>query len=148
MFGLEEEELIIPKQFLHAAAVGAALAAQETETCSMGELLASLCGQTAAAARLVHRSALSLPACISLTDPAASGVIPPEGCALGIDVGSTSTDLVLLAPGGGLIDFQYLRTAGDPEGAVRQGLEHLQERFGAIPLLAVCVAGFGREHRL
>ena len=145
VFGLEEEELIIPKQFLHAAAVGAALAAQETETCSMGELLASLCGQTAAAARLVHRSALSLPACISLTDPAASGVIPPEGCALGIDVGSTSTDLVLLAPGGGLIDFQYLRTAGDPEGAVRQGLEHLQERFGEIPLLAVGVTGSGRE---
>ena len=145
VFGLEEEDLIIPDPFLHAAAVGAALAAQEVETCSMGELLASLCGQPAAAGRLVRRSPLSQPAGVSLTDPASSGVIPLEGCALGIDVGSTSTDLVLMDPDGGLIDFQYLRTAGDPEGAVRRGLEHLRERFGELPLLAVGVTGSGRE---
>ena len=145
VFGLEEEDLIIPDPFLHAAAVGAALAAQEAETCSMGELLASLCGQPAATGRLVRRSPLSQPAGVSLTDPASSGVIPLEGCALGIDVGSTSTDLVLMDPDGGLIDFQYLRTAGDPEGAVRRGLEHLRERFGELPLLAVGVTGSGRE---
>ena len=145
VFGLEEEDLIIPDPFLHAAAVGAALAAQEAETCSMGELLASLCGQPAAAGRLVRRSPLSQPAGASLTDPASSGVIPLEGCALGIDVGSTSTDLVLMDPDGALIDFQYLRTAGDPEGAVRRGLEHLRERFGELPLLAVGVTGSGRE---
>ena len=145
VFGLEEEDLIIPDPFLHAAAVGAALAAQEAETCSMRELLASLCGQPAAAGRLVRRSPLSQPAGASLTDPASSGVIPLEGCALGIDVGSTSTDLVLMDPDGGLIDFQYLRTAGDPEGAVRRGLEHLRERFGELPLLAVGVTGSGRE---
>ena len=145
VFGLEEEDLIIPDPFLHAAAVGAALAAQEAETCSMGELLASLCGQPAAAGRLVRRSPLSQPAGASLTDPASSGVIPLEGCALGIDVGSTSTDLVLMDPDGGLIVFQYLRTAGDPEGAVRRGLEHLRERFGELPLLAVGVTGSGRE---
>ena len=145
VFGLEEEDLIIPDPFLHAAAVGDALAAQEAETCSMGELLASLCGQPAAAGRLVRRSPLSQPAGVSLTDPASSGVIPLEGCALGIDVGSTSTDLVLMDPDGGLIDFQYLRTAGDPEGAVRRGLEHLRERFGELPLLAVGVTGSGRE---
>ena len=145
VFGLEKEDLIIPDPFLHAAAVGAALAAQEAETCSMGELLASLCGQPAAAGRLVRRSPLSQPAGVSLTDPASSGVIPLEGCALGIDVGSTSTDLVLMDPDGGLIDFQYLRTAGDPEGAVRRGLEHLRERFGELPLLAVGVTGSGRE---
>ncbi len=145
VFGLEEEDLIIPDPFLHAAAVGAALAAQEAETCSMGELLASLCGQPAAADQLVRRSPLSQPAGVSLTAPASSGVIPLEGCALGIDVGSTSTDLVLMDPDGGLIDFQYLRTAGDPEGAVRRGLEHLRERFGELPLLAVGVTGSGRE---
>ena len=145
VFGLEEEDLIIPDPFLHAAAVGAALAAQEAETCSMGELLASLCGQPAAAGRLVRRSPLSQPAGASLTDPASSGVIPLEGCALGIDVVSTSTDLVLMDPDGGLIDFQYLRTAGDPEGAVRRGLEHLRERFGELPLLTVGVTGSGRE---
>lgn len=45
VFGLTEEELILPKNFLYAGAAGAALAAQEAGTCSMGELLASLCGQ-------------------------------------------------------------------------------------------------------
>lgn len=36
IFGLAEAELILPEHFLYAGAVGAALAAQELDTCSMG----------------------------------------------------------------------------------------------------------------
>lgn len=42
---------------------------------------------------------------------------------MGIDIGSTSTDLVLTGRDGTLVDFQYLRTAGNPEAAVRKGLQ-------------------------
>ena len=76
--------------------------------------------------------------------PAATGTIPPDGCVLGIDVGSTSTDLVLTGRDGTLIDYQYLRTAGDPE-AVRRGLDVIHERFGPVSFLAVGVTGSGRE---
>lgn len=146
VFALTEEELILPKNFLYVGATGAALAAQEAGTCSMGELLASLCGQDPNMGdRLHHRQPLDPDPKVFVSDPPVSGHIPPQGCALGIDVGSTSTDLVLMDPFGELVDFQYLRTAGDPEAAVRKGLENIRSRFGRIPLLAVGVTGSGRE---
>ena len=131
VFGLTEEELILPKNFLYA---------------SMGELLASLCGQDSNTEdRLHRRQPLGPDPKVFVSDPPVSGHIPPQGCALGIDVGSTSTDLVLTDQFGELVDFQYLRTAGDPEAAVRKGLENIRSRFGRIPLLAVGVTGSGRE---
>ena len=66
---------------------------------------------------------------------------PPDGCVLGIDVGSTSTDLVLTGRDGTLIDYQYLRTAGDPEGAVRRGLDVIHDALAGV------LPGSGR-HRL
>lgn len=46
---------------------------------------------------------------------------------------------------GTLVDFQYLRTAGNPEAAVRKGLQTLQQKYGAIRFAAVGVTGSGRE---
>lgn len=66
-------------------------------------------------------------------------------CALGIDVGSTSTDLVLLDAEGGILDAQYLRTAGNPKQAVRDGLSSLASRLGnTVRVDAVGVTGSGR----
>ena len=124
VFGLTEAELILPEKFPYAGAVGAAEAAMETATCSMGELLASLCGGALEGGdHLCRQPALRILPGTLPSVPAATGTIPPDGCVLGIDVGSTSTDLVLTGRDGTLIDYQYLRTAGDPEGAVRRGLE-------------------------
>ena len=50
-----------------------------------------------------------------------------------------------MGPEGELVDFQYLRTAGDPEGAVRKGLASIRQRFGDIRFTAVGVTGSGRE---
>ena len=80
-----------------------------------------------------------------LCDPVPTGVIPTEGCFLGIDIGSTSTDLVLTGPDGELVDFQYLRTAGNSERAVRKGLSSIRSRFGEVPIRGVAVTGSGRE---
>lgn len=146
VFGLTETELILPEKFSYAGAAGAAEAAMETAACSMGELLASLCGGAQEGGdQLCRQPPLRMLPGTLPSVPAASGTIPPEGCALGIDVGSTSTDLVLTGRDGALIDYQYLRTAGDPEGAVRRGLDAIHERFGAVSFLAVGVTGSGRE---
>ena len=89
----------------------------ETATCSMGELLASLCGGALEGGdRLCRQPALRVLPGTPPSVPAATGTIPPDGCVLGIDVGSTSTDLVLTGRDGTLIDYQYLRTAGDRRG--------------------------------
>ncbi|MDY6795569.1 MAG: acyl-CoA dehydratase activase [Actinomycetota bacterium] len=44
---------------------------------------------------------------------------------LGVDVGSVSTNLVLLDEGGGVAASVYLRTMGQPIRAVQEGLKHL-----------------------
>ena len=98
---------------------------------------------------------LRLPAGICLQNPKAawtdaatsshSGSFSAGTPALGIDIGSTSTDLVLIDAAGQLLDFQYLRTAGDPEAAVRKGLDSIYQRFGKLRFSAVGVTGSGRE---
>ena len=143
VFDLAEDELIVPKQARYASAIGAACKA---EGCiSVDHLLDILRGGLSARRAVGELEPLVLAPGTKLTDPPATGVIPSEGCALGIDIGSTSTDLVLTGRDGTLVDFQYLRTAGNPEAAVRKGLQTLQQKYGAIRFAAVGVTGSGRE---
>ena len=69
----------------------------------------------------------------------------PVPVALGVDVGSTSTNLVLLSADGVLLDAQYLRTRGNPKQAVREGLASLAARVGdRAQVVAAGVTGSGR----
>lgn len=73
--------------------------------------------------------------------------LPGEGYYLGIDIGSTSTNLVLLNQDEEVVDFQYLRTKGDPKSAVRQGFEKLTDKFGSdLQIKAVATTGSGRHY--
>jgi predicted CoA-substrate-specific enzyme activase len=143
VFSLGEEELLIPDQAVYTAAIGAALHAEETmDPRQLTEILAK---HSTAPRKADYLPPLVLALGTSLAEPTVTDSIPSDGCSLGIDIGSTSTDLVLIGRDGALVDFQYLRTAGDPEGAVRQGLESIRARFGELSLLAVGVTGSGRE---
>ena len=143
VLGLTEEELIVPKSARYEAALGAALKASGSFTA--GQLSALLDSTLTARHAVGTLPKLELRPGTDLSEPKATGVIPAGGCALGIDIGSTSTDLVLVGADGELVDFQYLRTAGDPEGAVRKGLASIRQRFGDIRFTAVGVTGSGRE---
>lgn len=69
----------------------------------------------------------------------------PATCWLGIDVGSTSTNLVLADEQNEILAFRYLRTAGDPVRAVRTGLAELKREFGDNIIIAgVATTGSGR----
>ena len=69
----------------------------------------------------------------------------PVPVALGVDVGSTSTNLVLVSTDGVLLDAQYLRTRGNPKQAVRDGLASLAQRVGdRACVVAAGVTGSGR----
>lgn len=63
---------------------------------------------------------------------------------LGVDVGSVSTNLVALNPGGVLVHKIYLRSNGNPLGSVQQGLEQLKEDYD-LEILGVGVTGSGRQ---
>lgn len=143
IFKLAENELIVPETARLTAAIGAARSAEMQW--SREDLLSMLerpALETAAQSGLPR---LTLPAGTDLSEPKATGVIPETGCYLGIDVGSTSTDLVLVGEDGTLIDFQYLRTAGDPEGVVRGGIKTLWTKYGEIKVRGVGITGSGRE---
>jgi len=58
---------------------------------------------------------------------------------LGVDVGSVSTNLVLLDEKGELVDKIYLRTQGQPIAAIQKGLRQLEASWGD----GITVAGVG-----
>ncbi|ADL08014.1 acyl-CoA dehydratase activase [Thermosediminibacter oceani] len=68
------------------------------------------------------------------------------GCYLGIDVGSVSTNFVLIDENGNLLKKLYLRTAGRPIEAITNGLKMIQEGLeGDIKILGVGTTGSGRK---
>ncbi len=77
-------------------------------------------------------------------DFTATETLPEEGIYLGIDVGSISTNLAAVSPGGRVVDRLYLRTAGKPLEAVKNGLRTMEPRISSVPVLGVGVTGSGR----
>lgn len=141
VFGLQEDELIVPAYASFAGAAGAALHASGSFTSEQLFLAADHMKESH------HGSLSALPASSenTLSDPACTQFPVSGKCALGIDIGSTSTDLVIIGEHNELVDYQYLRTAGNPEAAVRKGLASIKERFGELVFQAVGVTGSGRE---
>lgn len=64
---------------------------------------------------------------------------------LGIDIGSISTDLVLIDDKGKLIKTYYLKTGGKPAEAVKEGLKLLGEKYCSSQVSGVGVTGSGRH---
>lgn len=174
VFDLGDDELLADPQLVNAQAVGAALAAAEAgeADAQLAALRAALGGESAGQAddlvrlpRLPHvdctpnRGFALAP---SPWNPAGApaydgGAVPrsaavdalaagqPVPVALGVDVGSTSTNLVLVSTDGVLLDAQYLRTRGNPKQAVRDGLALLAQRVGSrAHVVAAGVTGSGR----
>ncbi len=155
VFGLAEDELLCGDEALFAQATGAALHARGGEKgVGLEGLLAALNKSGRAVAVDVLPRTAPLPN---------SGYVPSKGfvdverseweasedglvhATLGIDVGSTSTNLVLLDRSGRVLDAQYLRTAGDARNAVREGLASLGGRLGNVVAVdAVVTTGSGR----
>lgn len=64
---------------------------------------------------------------------------------LGIDIGSISTNLVVIDGSGNLLAKRYLMTAGRPIDAVRQGLEEIHAEVGdRVEIAGVGTTGSGR----
>jgi predicted CoA-substrate-specific enzyme activase len=65
---------------------------------------------------------------------------------LGIDIGSVSTNLVLMDEAGLVIHEVYLRTKARPVEVVRQGLEEVERLYGkTVRICSAGTTGSGRE---
>lgn len=64
---------------------------------------------------------------------------------MGIDVGSISTDIVLIDEDSKIIYDLYLRTGGNPITAVQEGFKLIQKNFPDIKIVSAGVTGSGRE---
>ena len=65
---------------------------------------------------------------------------------LGIDAGSTTTKLALIAPDGGLLYTYYHSNLGNPVSIVRQQLEHIYQLCGdRITIKGSAVTGYGED---
>ncbi|MDP4180392.1 MAG: acyl-CoA dehydratase activase [Bacillota bacterium] len=69
-----------------------------------------------------------------------------KGCYLGIDVGSVSTNLVIIDSYGNILEKLYLKTGGQPIKAIRSGINILADVFGqSIDILGAGTTGSGRQ---
>src|SRR5690554_6884273 len=63
---------------------------------------------------------------------------------MGIDVGSVSTNLVLIDEHNNLVYKKYLRTQGRPLDILKEGIKEVKDKFGDANILGVGTTGSGR----
>jgi predicted CoA-substrate-specific enzyme activase len=131
---LQEGELIIPEHFFSMGAIGASLIVQEDPKAvgafgGLEPLRDFLANQTVEARRLEPLSLRE-----DYKQPFSSGTVPAQGekieAYLGIDVGSISTNVVVIDKDMRVLSKQYLMTAGRPLEAIRQGLAAAGKEVG------------------
>ncbi len=146
----DESKLIVPDHFASLGAIGAVthafLDGQEKEGWKFGglekleEYLSKTSGQHKAHQKL-HRPEYEVNK--EVYTPSESE--KPVAVALGIDVGSLSTNLVLIDAQNRVIARRYLPTAGKPLEAIRGGLASIQEEIGDdVKVIAAGTTGSGR----
>jgi len=150
LLGLEEGELIIPEHFTSMGAIGAVLISLEN-----GFKNGKFRGLEAAERYLNSAHKTSTKGLPPLSYDGTGGAAKlqirklKEGekadAFLGVDVGSLSTDLVVIDREKNVLARRYLWTAGRPIEAVRQGLKEIGEEVGdKVNILGVATTGSGR----
>lgn len=152
VLNLGEGELVIPENFCNVGALGAAIIAKRDGTkIDLRQLLADL---DQVSDFYEDGGKVELPKLDSFGDDDglnkhickvrddSEGVLE---CYLGVDVGSTSTNLVLSNEDNDIISYRYLRTLGNPIQAVRTGLDELKQELGdKIRIVGAGTTGSGR----
>ena len=142
---LQPEQFLVPEHAATAGAVGAALLARQQGASAVTLDLAPLSALLAQPHGGPAHQALPHPG-----DPPGSHLYAlPEGeivdAYLGVDVGSISTNVVLIDEQKRVLAKSYLMTAGRPIEAVRRGLTEVGEAFAhRVNVRGVCTTGSGR----
>ncbi len=171
IFELEEKDFFVPKEGVHAAAIGAAIisgggngsapAAQKKAAGAKGAADKPALDIAMLKDRLAHftsQAASEFPSLKRLTRDRVlflrdrvdkysfDGRKLPVDAYLGIDIGSVSTNLTLIDDGGAVIKEIYLRTQARPIEIVHQGLQEIEREVGdKVRIRGVGTTGSGRE---
>jgi predicted CoA-substrate-specific enzyme activase len=152
VLGLQEADLVIPELHGVMGAIGAALELLSPSTVGTNGSRAEFRGSEPlreyARSRGEWESHAALPAqdyerdLKSVPLPAGDEII--DGYA-GIDVGSISTNVVVIDEGGQVLSRCYLMTAGRPLEAVRKGFAEVGAELGSrVRIRGACTTGSGR----
>jgi predicted CoA-substrate-specific enzyme activase len=149
-FKLEEDQFIIPELYAWLGAVGAAMFEAEELRKRSFKRIHQLQQHAQAKQQFANSDALSMERVVLLRDQVQDPPLPEPGnkveAYLGIDIGSVSTNLVVIDRDGKLLYEIYLRTQGRPIEVVSAGLKEIQEKIGErLKILGVGTTGSGRE---
>ena len=149
-FDLTEDQLIIPQAHAHIPAIGAAaIAMEEKSAVDLSRMQNLRQSSDSEKGTFPTCDQLNLDNVMLLRDKAIPFEMPATGrvrAFLGIDIGSVSTNLVLVDPQGRVIDEIYVRTQGRPIQVVSDGLREIETRWGdKIVISGVGTTGSGRE---
>jgi predicted CoA-substrate-specific enzyme activase len=147
VLGLEPQSLRISPNPGGEGAVGVALSALDRDgipSVPWADIMSTL-----ALTDPKRRRSTLAPLAVEASPVAPFDPLPTEGpvdAYLGVDVGSVSTNLVLLSPDGNVYEGIYLPTRGRPIEAIGQGLDTLRDSVGQrLHVLGVAVTGSGRH---
>ncbi len=148
-FDMAEDQLIVPAYYAWMGAIGSALtAADESAGVEMVTIDPDRL-QGGQSAGFETSDALSMERVILLRDRVKPYRFPPEGqidAYLGVDVGSVSTNLVVLDEDGEVVKEIYVKTDGRPVEVVNKGLADIWSEMGPrLNILGVATTGSGRE---
>jgi predicted CoA-substrate-specific enzyme activase len=153
VFELEHGQLVVPEEHFFTGAIGAALiakaASEKNSEIDFGALDEHIAGRDSALKHAPRRESLAkptLPPPVSkVHDELLSQAAEPIDAYLGVDVGSISTNVVVMDSRKRVLAKAYLMTAGRPLEAVRQGLDIVGKKVeGKVNILGAATTGSGR----
>ncbi len=155
VFDLAEGELVVPKEHFFTGAMGAVLVARgraefkETGRMSLSDIDEYLSKRGSALHGAPRREPLERPSMLAPESRVYGELLPNNGqridAYLGVDVGSISTNVVVMDEQKRVLAKAYLMTAGRPLEAVRQGMEMVgREVAGKVRILGAATTGSGR----
>ncbi len=149
-FKLDEQQFIIPEMYSWLGAVGAALFETEEPRKRSFKRIHQLQQHATAKGPFAGSDPLLMDKVMLLRDRAMDPPLPEPGTRvkayLGVDIGSVSTNLVILNEDGKLLYEIYLRTQGRPIEVVTAGLKEIEDNIGdRLEICGVGTTGSGRE---
>ncbi len=147
-FALDDGQLFIPEFHASVGAIGAALLEADLEAAR--DAVLGLDVERLPAAEFPRTDPLSMERVVLLRDMARPYEFDGNGSVvdayMGIDIGSVSTNLVVINDEGEVMKEIYTKTDARPVEVVSKGLNDIQSEIGArINLLGVGTTGSGRE---
>ncbi len=156
VFELAGGELIVPQEHFFTGAIGAVLVAKNKTSpqdgsgqIQLGKIDNYLTQRCAALKNAPRREPLgspSLPPAESVVyEHLLASATEPINAYLGVDVGSLSTNVVVIDGQKRILTKAYLMTAGKPLEAIRQGLDIVGRKVvGKVKILGAASTGSGR----